>query len=358
MEARVRRNHPACPASDLSAAELMHEAARLDQQEQEHSRMARPSRRLTVLIIAAAIYLAVSAGLGVVLGEAALHPPRRAFSLNAEARARTRVESIGGHLDTATITTRDGVELRAWLFSPPASKWNGHAVLSLHGVADNRESGASMAIQLASHGYRVLTPDARASGISGGAYATYGVLERDDVREWVGWLRARQPGGCVHGMGGSMGAAHLLQAIRDPALFCDAVVESSFASFREVAFDRVGQPLGTGPWLGRTLLRPAIEAGFLSARLRTGLNLVDADPARVLRGVTTPVLLIHGLADRNMPLRHAQALAASNPDHVTLWLVANATHTAAWAAAPADYPRRVLDFFAAHEGATPKPMNF
>ncbi len=310
-----------------------------------------PSRRLRPSIIAgaAAIYLALSTVLGVALGESALHPPRRALRMDAEDRARRRVEGVGGHLDVVALSARDGVVLRAWLFSPAASAWNGHAVLSLHGVADNRDSGVSMATLLVSRGYRVLTPDARASGISGGAFATYGLLERDDIRQWVGWLRARQSGGCVHGLGGSMGAAQLLQSIGDATLFCDAVAESSFSSFPEVAVDRVGQQLGVGPWLGRTLLRPAIEVGFLSARLRTGLDLSDADPARTLHDSTTPVLLIHGLADRNMPLRHAYALAASNPRYATLWLVPGATHVAAWAAAPQEYPARVLAFFAAHE---------
>jgi pimeloyl-ACP methyl ester carboxylesterase len=320
--------------------------------------LARPSWRLTVLIFLAAIYLAASAVLGFVLGNAALYPPRRALRPDAETRARTRIEGIGGHLESVTLATPDGVSLQAWSFSPSASTWNGHAVLSLHGVADNRESGVSMAVLLASHGYRVLTPDARASGVSGG-YASYGVVEREDIRQWVGWLRARQTGGCVHGLGGSMGAAQLLQAIGDPALFCDAVAEASFSSFREVAIDRVGQFVGTGPWFGRTLLRPAIEAGFLSVRLRYGLNLAVADPERVLREASTPVLLIHGLADRNMPLRHAQVLAASNPRQVTLWLVPNATHTAAWAAAPTEYPDRVLAFFAAHErGGAARPAKF
>jgi pimeloyl-ACP methyl ester carboxylesterase len=146
-----------------------------------------------------------------------------------------------------------------------------------------------------------------------------------------------------------MGAAQLLQALPDPTLFCDAVVESSFASFREVAFDRVGQRVGRGPWLGRTLLRPAIEIGFITARLRTGFDVSQANPARALRESRTPVLLIHGLADRNMPLRHAEALAAANPEQVTLWLVPGATHVSAWAAAPVEYPARVLAFFASHE---------
>jgi dipeptidyl aminopeptidase/acylaminoacyl peptidase len=331
--------------------ELVHAPSRLDRQSR---RMSRPSWRFAALIIVGAVYLVLSIALGIVLGEAALHPPRRALRPDAEARARLRVEQVGGHLDPVTLTTNDGVTLRAWLFSPASDAWNGHAVLSLHGVADNRESGVSMATLLVSHGYRVLTPDARASGVSGGAFATYGVLERDDIREWVAWLRARQPAGCIHGLGGSMGAAQLLQTIADPTLFCDAVAESSFESFREVAFDRVGQRLGTGPWLGRTLLRPAIEVGFLSARLRTGLDLSGANPARTLRDSTTPVLLIHGLADRNMPVRHAEALAAAGHlGHVTLWLVPGATHVAAWAAAPVEYPARVLAFFAAHEQDPP-----
>jgi len=307
-----------------------------------------------MLMVVAAIYAVFSVALGLVLGQNALHPPRRLLLKTHEYQIRKRVEQLGGRLAAVSLKAHDGTMLQAWLFSPAGDARNGHAVLWLHGVADNRESGASMAMLLVSHGYTVLTPDARASGASGGEYATYGVLERDDVREWVQWLRARQPAGCIHGMGGSMGAAHLLQALAvDPPMFCDAIAESSFGSFREVAFDRVGQQLGTGPWLGRTLLRPAIEVGFASARWRTGLDLSDADPARLLRQSTTPVLLIQGLADRNMPVRHAYALATANPDRVTLWLVPHATHVAAWAAAPSEYPARVLGFFAAHEPRPP-----
>ncbi len=305
---------------------------------------------ITVLVLAI-VYGVASVLLGVVLGEVALHPPRQMVTFGAEPRARERVGRVGAQLEDVTLTTSDGVRLRAWFLTPRERDWNGHSVLTLHGVTDNREHGVKLATLLLEHGYRVLVPDARGHGDSGGI-ATYGVLERNDIRQWVAWLRARQAGGCVHGMGGSMGAAQLLQAIADPAeptLFCDAIAESSFASFREVAFDRVGQRVGTGPWLGRTLLRPAVEVGFLSVRLQRHVNLGDADPARALRDTKTPVLLIHGLADRNMPLRHAYALAASNPTHATLWLVDGATHSAAWSAAPDAYPTRILSFFAAHE---------
>jgi dipeptidyl aminopeptidase/acylaminoacyl peptidase len=334
--------HPLGSASNLRKP--VH--VRVDEKD-SHTSMARPGWRFGLLMIALAVYLALSTALGVVLGEAALHPPRRAFTPGAEQRAQARAERAGGQLENVALTTDDGVMLRAWCLTPRT--WKGHSVLSLHGVGDNRENGVALATMLVAHGYRVLMPDARAHGVSGGAYATYGVLEREDIRQWVAWLRSRQPSGCVHGLGASMGAAQLLQAVTDPTLFCDVVAESSFESFREVAFDRIGQRVGTGPWLGRTLLRPVVEAGFVSVRLRDHVDLTAADPTRALRETRTPVLLIHGLADRNMPVRHAYALAASNPERVTLWLVEGATHAAAWAAAPDAYPVRVLGFFAAHE---------
>jgi hypothetical protein len=35
-------------------------------------------------------------------------------------------------------------------------------------------------------GYRVLLPDSRAHGESGGTLATYGLVERDDIHRWTG----------------------------------------------------------------------------------------------------------------------------------------------------------------------------
>ncbi|HWW84294.1 MAG TPA: alpha/beta hydrolase [Vicinamibacterales bacterium] len=219
-------------------------------------------------------------------------------------------------MSRVSVTARDGAVLRGWWYQP--GSWNGNSVLVMHGVSDNRESGVGVATLLLAHGYRVLTPDARAQGESGGELATYGLMEKQDIGMWVAWLRSQQRSGCIHGLGYSMGAAHLIQANVDPSPFCDVVAESSFATFREVGFDRVGQAVETGPWLGRTLLRPAVEAAFLSARLRYHVDLGDANPSRALQETTTPVLIVHSLSDENIPVRHAYALAASKPERVSL----------------------------------------
>jgi pimeloyl-ACP methyl ester carboxylesterase len=142
----------------------------------------------------------------------------------------------------------------------------------------------------------------------------------------------------------------ILVSLAVSAAFGVILCEMAVHPLRRVTRDNEGQAVGTGPWLGRTLLRPAVEAAFLTARLRYQIELADANPSRALRTTKTPVLLIHGLSDRDIPLRHAYAPAASNREHVALWLVPNATHTAAWAAAPDEYPAGILGFLAAHEG--------
>lgn len=314
------------------------------------SRRLPPLVRLALLVLGT--YLALCSLAGVVLGEAALRPPRRAIDEDALTRARLLAEQQDARMEDIDVRAADDVSLRAWMFTPRAG--NGQAVIVLHGVGDMRAGVRGIARILLAAGYIVLTPDARGHGESGGPLITYGLLEREDIHAWVRALRARGVTGCVHGVGVSMGAAQILQSLsiestsEPQTSLCSAVAESSFASFREVAFDRLGQRFDAGPWLGRTLLRPIVETGIAIAWLRHGVNLWDASPAAVLRDARTPVLLIHGTADHNIPMRHARELEASNPAMATLWIVPDATHTAALGTDPDGYREHVLSFLASH----------
>lgn len=98
------------------------------------------------------------------------------------------------------------------------------------------------------------------------------------MHRWFDWLAARQHPQCIFAMGESMGAAILLQAIKEERRFCAVVVESPFASFRQIAYVRVGQFVGTGTWLGKVALRPAVELAFLYGKITRGVNLTDASP--------------------------------------------------------------------------------
>jgi uncharacterized protein len=253
-------------------------------------------RARRIIFIAVVCYAVFCAILAIFLGELAFRPQR--MHGNERELAEAIASRSGVTLRDVSITASDGSHLQAW-FARPASA-NGDAVILLHGVGDNRQGMMGFAELFLSNGFAVLVPDSRAQGESGGDFPTYGLKERDDVHGWFDWLVMQQHPNCVFGMGESMGAAIILQAVKTTP-FCGVVAESSFASFRQIAFVRVGQFFNTGMWLGRTVFRPAVETAFLYGRLTRDVNLADASPERSVVGTSVPIFLIHGLADDNIP---------------------------------------------------------
>lgn len=299
---------------------------------------------MTAVIVGA---LLAGAG-GVLLAELALHPPRRPVT-HAERAARMVSADYSASLKNVTISAADGALLQAWYIKPAHD--NGMTVLLLHGVADNREGAAGYGRIFLPHGYRVLAPDSRAHGESGGAIATYGLEEADDVHRWVSWLYQNDPPGCVYGLGESMGAAILLQSLEKEARFCAVIAESSFDTFREIAYERVGQYTGLGPWFQRTLGRIPVETAFWYARMRYGVDLRDVSPKTAVEHSQVPILLIHGAADTNIPPHESEELESADQAHAQLWIVPNAGHTGAWAADPPKFESTVLSWFEQHKSS-------
>jgi hypothetical protein len=277
------------------------------------------------------IYLLLCTAVAFFLADTTVHPYRRPLVAEAEAQAKHTSATLNSQLTDVEIQAKDHTVLRAWLIQPHLA--NGNAVILLHGLGDNRMGTAGYAQLLLAHGYSVLMPDARAHGESGGVLATYGVTERDEVRAWFEWLQQTTHATCVYGLGESMGAAQLLQSLAVEPHFCAAVAESSFSTFREIAYDRMGQRFGTGPWLGRSVLRPLVEIALLVARIKYHVDLTQASPEDAVAHTRVPILLIHGIVDHNIPLRHSLRLAARNPQ-VDLWEVPDADHCGALSVAP------------------------
>lgn len=292
-------------------------------------------------------YLLLAFAAGVIVGEASVHLYRRPLRHRAEAAEIVR-QKYGAELQDIAIAAADGAVLKAWYIHPLS--FNGSAVILLHGITDNREGVAGYGKLFLDHGYAVLMPDARRHGESGGDVATYGIKESDDIHRWVDWLYAHDlsAGQCVYGLGESYGAALILQALPVENRFCAVVAESPFSTAREMSFERVSGPLHLGPWFGRTIGWPVIATAASYARWRYGVDLLRPSPLCAIEHSSVPVLLIHGLRDRNISPRHSLILAKAAPDHVQLWLVPNAGHTMAWAAAHQEFASRVLSWFAHH----------
>jgi pimeloyl-ACP methyl ester carboxylesterase len=307
-------------------------------------RPARNSRRLVLLL---AVYLAFSAVAGIFVADGALHPTRRPLTQKDESTMREIAHQLNSDLADVSITTPDAITLRAWIIHPISG--NGDAVILLHGLADNRFGMTGYAQLLLANGFTVLLPDARAHGASGGPLATYGLVERNDIHQWFDFLVARDHPHCIFGFAESMGAAELLQSLSVESRFCAVAAESSFSSFREISYDRMGQPFHLGPWFGRTIFRPLVEFAFLYTRWKYDLDMQKVSPEASVAAIGVPVFLIHGQVDSNIPLRHSHRIQARNPN-VVLWEVPSADHCGAISTAPQEFRQRLLTWFSSQPG--------
>jgi hypothetical protein len=150
-------------------------------------------RPIRIALKAVAIYAAESLTVAIVMAEMTLHPWRRPLPDKDKQRIAHIYAQYSANLQPVIIHAADGAELHAW-YSVSIHD-NRNAVILLHGIGDNRLGVAGYGQMFLQQGYRILLPDSRAHGESGGPIATYGLRESDDVHRWVSWLyeRGAQP---------------------------------------------------------------------------------------------------------------------------------------------------------------------
>lgn len=197
-------------------------------------------------------------------------------------------------------------------------------VVLLHGWMMHGDSMLPWALRLGEAGYRTIAIDLRNHGRSGAAPTGYGTREAADVVDVVAALRERgEITGPLHVLGVSYGAATAIFAGADPALGAESVVAmESFATADDAIRDMVPYMLTDAPappsaWLTRQWLRLRLNDAVLEAAItRAGdalaLPLDGVDVVAALADVPCP-LLVHGDADRHVPVAHGRALAASAP---------------------------------------------
>ena len=340
-----------------------------------------PSRSVTYRLIRIGMYLllippGVAALAGWYAAPTFLHPLRRELTPALIREADASFEQSGGQREDLNVRAPDGVLLHGWMVR--AAHPNGNWVLLFHGVADNRIGVLGQSEFLLRAGYSVVMMDARAHGASEGAMATYGWLERADTRavidalilnevaryqdqqvHSVNWkvVKASEakwqklfPAGAsgkpkhIFALGESMGAGIALQSAAADPRIAGVVAEASFANLREASYDYAG--LRRSPFLGKTLLRPFSWTLLDHGAKLTGYPIGEVSPEKAVAARAFPVLLICDEKDEALPCRHTQAIYAAASGPKEFWMAPGAFHTAALGIQPAEFERRVLDFFA------------
>ncbi|MDU2063533.1 MAG: alpha/beta fold hydrolase [Sporomusaceae bacterium] len=276
-------------------------------------RIAKKSRKLWrygVVLFVAIVFFSVN-GVGFFLGNkvfeeaSVLHTrPNRSDSAQLKARLERGKEQLGWQ--DITLTSPFGYPLQGTFI--PNSQPSTKTIIFLHGFTGSRLDGLGYARVYLNAGFNFLMIDSRRHGDSGGDSVSWGVYEKDDLDQWIGWLQQRFPHGQIGVHGISMGAATaLLHAAKnnqnDAVSFY--IADSSFDDFDALLREQIRQRLPQlEPQLSDLLLVYANLAAYWHGRFLY----YDASPLRIASQIHTPVLYLHGEADKLIPVAMSRTL--------------------------------------------------
>jgi dipeptidyl aminopeptidase/acylaminoacyl peptidase len=207
--------------------------------------------------------------------------------------------------------TSDGLKLRGWRFRG-AGRRRGTLVY-LHGSADNRASGISIATRFLERGFDVLAYDSRAHGESEGAACTYGYHEKRDLSRAID-LVAHPP---VVALGVSLGGAVALQAAAEDPRIVAVIAIATFSDIRTVATERA-------PFIASA---KDLDAALRLAEQQASFKVDETSPVLAAPRIRGRVMLVHGQADTDtLPAHSERVFAALRGKNNRLLLVPGAGH--------------------------------
>ena len=265
------------------------------------------------------------------------HPPR--YPLNVPP------SDYGLKFDSVEFTTPDKIILRGWFVKSVSSGQyavgsKNPVIIICHGLGANKSDFTELSSYLSKAGYHVLLFDFRGHGDSKGKASTLGFLEEDDLKSAIGYVKSRADVNInkVGVYGFSLGAAvAILTAAKEKDIKA-VISDSSFTSltaqgerFLKSSFLPKMPFLYVATWIYEIMFRTDIEM---------------TAPANFVGKLSpTPVFIIGGEGDTQMPASDAEELFKNAKEPKSIWIIKDAFHGGTISAAGGDYQKRLIEFF-------------
>ena len=242
------------------------------------------------------------------------------------------------------VTLANGkAKLAGWYFANPRAGTAKCAVVMLHGLSINKAVVVPFTPMFWDRGCDLYLYDLRRHGESSEEFSTYGVHDKKDELIAVDWLAKRTglPDERIGLWGVSYGAATSLQAAAERPDLAFVVAEASYASLSDIASFQAGKIFGS--WA-----KIFVPGALLVSGWRAGFDPSQASPEKAVRGLETPVLLIHSTSDEFTPYQQSEKIyARSDHAHTVLALTRwGAPHGESYLTDPLAYTRIVDNFLA------------
>lgn len=171
-----------------------------------------------------------------------------------------------------------------------------------------------------SQGFNAVLIDHRGHGISDGKTITFGIKERKDLVSWINYVIETYGKDTKILLAGiSMGGATVLMVLDQklPSNVKCVISDCPFSSPLGIILKVTDQM-----HISSKLCKPFIK---LSARLFAHVNLEESSAIESVKKSSVPILVIHGTADRYVPVEMSEELKKANPS-IELLEVEGAPH--------------------------------
>jgi dipeptidyl aminopeptidase/acylaminoacyl peptidase len=232
--------------------------------------------------------------------------------------------------------TEDNLRLAGWFL--PAGEDAQGTIIVLHGYPANKSDSLDWSLFLREK-FNLLLFDFRYFGSSEGKYTTIGWNEKKDLKAAVDYLFTRDDieHDKIGVMGFSVGAAvGIMQGATDDRIKA-IVADSSYASLgqlEEKMFDKFG-----------IMKKPMLWSLEQWAKRRVGVLPDDVSVVQAMAQSKTPLLLIHGTADQEIPVEHSRQIFGVTKGSSELWEIEGADHGEAYIKQKTQYEAKVIRFF-------------
>ena len=209
-------------------------------------------------------------------------------------------------------------------------------VVTVHGAGADRREFLRHVPVFNAPGYPVLLFDCREHGTSDGDSAgiSLGIREHEDVSSAVAYMKQVRGLERVAVVGTSQGGASVILAAAADSEIDAVVAENPFTSIHALI-------AAAGPSLGQKTPEFVLALVGSMAIWRMGGMDVPAPIEVVDRIAPRPLLLMHGDADRVIPVQQTRDLYLATGGHAQLWIAPGGGHATLYNSHPEQWSERV-----------------